>query len=104
MKDRNGLMSALILIIVAALAYLPLINQIGYSHDDWYLMASARAEGADVFHSIYSVDRPLRAYVLAPAYRLFGQNVLFYNLSAWAFRVLSALLFLWTLLIIRIGH
>jgi len=97
MKRRIDLISALILIVIAALAYLPLINQIGYSHDDWYLMASARAEGADVFHEIYSVDRPLRAYVLAPAYRLFGQNVLLYNLSAWTFRVLSALLFLWLL-------
>src|SRR5688572_25478966 len=97
MKERTGWISVLTLIVIAALAYLPLINQIGYSHDDWYLMASARAEGADVFHDIYSVDRPLRAYVLTPAYRLFGQNVLLYNLSAWAFRVLSALLFLWML-------
>jgi hypothetical protein len=97
MKERAGLISILALIVIAALAYLPLINQIGYSHDDWYLMTSARAEGGDVFHQIYSVDRPLRAYVLAPAYRLFGQNVLLYNLSAWAFRVLSALLFLWLL-------
>jgi len=96
-KERTGLISVLALIVVAALAYLPLVNRIGYSHDDWYLMASARAEGPDVFHQIYSVDRPLRAYVLAPAYRLFGENALFYNLSAWAFRVLSALLFLWML-------
>jgi hypothetical protein len=104
MKERTGLISVLTLIVIAALAYLPLINQIGYSHDDWYLMASARAEGADVFHSIYSVDRPLRAYVLAPAYRLFGYDALFYNLSAWAFRVLSALLFLWMLRILWPNH
>jgi hypothetical protein len=104
MKERTGWISVLTLIIVAALAYLPLINQIGYSHDDWYLMASARAEGADVFHAIYSVDRPVRAYVLAPAYRLFGQNALFYNLSAWVFRVLSALLFWWMLRMLWPGH
>ena len=97
MKDRKGIISVLLLIVVATLAYLPMINRIGYSHDDWYLMASARAEGAQVFHEIYSVDRPLRAYVLEPAYLLFGQNVLFYNLSAWLFRVLSALLLLWML-------
>jgi hypothetical protein len=97
MKTRPGLISVLALIVIAALAYLPLINQIGYSHDDWYLMVSARAEGADVFHEIYSVDRPLRAYVLDPAYRLFGQGALLYNLSAWVFRVLSALLFVWML-------
>jgi hypothetical protein len=103
-KERTGLVSVLTLIIVAALTYLPLINQIGYSYDDWYLMASARAEGADVFHEIYSVDRPLRAYVLEPAYRLFGQNVLLYNLSAWTFRVLGALLLLWMLRMLWPNH
>jgi len=60
-------------------------------------MASAQAEGPSVFREIYSVDRPLRAYVLAPAYMLFGQNVLLYNLSAWFFRTLSALFLLWLL-------
>ena len=97
MRVQSYLTNALILILVAALAYLPLINQIGYSHDDWYLMASARAEGPGVFHKIYSVDRPLRAYILIPAYRFFGQNALLYNLSAWFFRVLSALCILWLL-------
>ena len=97
MRDRTGLLSGLVLIILAALTYLPFVNQIGYTHDDWYLMASARAEGPDVFREIYSVDRPLRAYVLAPLYTLFGGNVTFYNLSAWFFRVLSALCFLWLL-------
>ena len=103
-KGRTGLISVIALIVMAALAYLPLINQIGYSHDDWYLMASARAEGADVVREIYSVDRPLRAYVLTPAYRLFGQNVLLYNLSVWVFRVLSALLFLWILRLLWPNH
>jgi len=97
MRVQSYLTNALVLILIAALAYLPLINQIGYSHDDWYLMASARAEGPEVFHQIYIVDRPLRAYVLVPAYILFGQNVLFYNLSAWFLRVLSGLCVLWFL-------
>lgn len=97
MKDRPALVGAIVLVLAGALVYLPLIHKIGYTHDDWYLMASAREEGADVFHTIYSVDRPLRAYVLELAYTLFGQNVLFYNLSAWVFRVSSALFFLWLL-------
>jgi hypothetical protein len=84
-------------VVVAVMTYLPLLNQVGYTHDDWYLMASARAHGPGVFQEIYSVDRPLRAYVLAPAYLLFGQNVFFYNLSAWFFRVVSALCILWLL-------
>ena len=97
MRDRTGLLSGLMLVIIAALAYLPYMSQIGYTHDDWYLMASARAEGPGVFREIYSVDRPLRAYVLAPLYTVFGQNVFYYNLSAWFFRALSALCLLWLL-------
>lgn len=97
MNKRTWWLNALLLVLVAALAYLPLVNQIGYTHDDWYLMATASSAGADVFHPIYSVDRPLRAYVLQAAYTLFGGNALLYNLSAWAFRVVSALMFLWLL-------
>ncbi len=89
--------SVVLLLIISALAYLPLVNQLGYNHDDWYLMASARAEGPGVFREIFSVDRPLRALVMIPAYGLFGENPLYYNLSAYVFRVLGALALLWVL-------
>lgn len=97
MKFQTTFVSALLLLTVGAFAYLPLINQIGYTHDDWYLMASARAEGPGVFWQIFSVDRPGRALVMIPAYKLFGANPLFYNLSAYLFRVLGALAFFWLL-------
>lgn len=97
MRPQPRYTPALLLIVIAILTYLPLINTIGYTHDDWYLMSSAESYGASVFHPIYSVDRPLRAYVLEAEYALFGGNVLLYNLSAWVFRVVSALFFLWLL-------
>jgi len=97
MKNRSALFDLIFLLIIGALAYLPLIHQIGFTHDDWYLMFAAGADGANVFHEIYSGIRPLRAFVMEPAFVLFGQNVLLYNLSAWGFRVLSAWLFLWLL-------
>lgn len=97
MKNRAAAVDLILLFAIGALVYLPLIHRIGFTHDDWYLMYSAGAKGAEVFHEIYSGDRPLRAYVLVPAFEMFGQNVLYYNLSAWMFRVLSACLFLWLL-------
>jgi len=97
MKERAGLISAVVLVIVAALAYLPLINQIGYSHDDWYLMYSAGAYGPGSFRDIFSVDRPLRALVMIPVYWVFGTNPLYYGLSAYLFRVIGGLAFLWSL-------
>jgi hypothetical protein len=60
-------------------------------------MASARAEGAEVFREIFSVDRPARALVMIPAYRVFGENPLYYNLSAYIFRVAGAVALLWVL-------
>jgi hypothetical protein len=97
MKERTGLISAVVLFIVAALAYLPLINQIGYSHDDWYLMYAAGAYGPGSFRDIFSVDRPLRALVMIPVYWVFGINPLYYGLSAYLFRVMGGLALSWSL-------
>ncbi len=93
----NRLFPLLILFGVSALAYLPLVGKFGYTHDDWYLMYAARVKGPLVFLHIFSSDRPLRALVMIPAYMIFGDNVLFYNLSAYFFRFLSGIGFFWIL-------
>ena len=82
---------------ISALAYLPLVAKFGYSADDWYLMWAAKTYGTQAFYAIFSVDRPLRAYLMIPAYSLFGENPLGYNLSAYVFRVLGGLAFWWLL-------
>ena len=89
-----------LLVLVSGLAYLPFIGQFGYFNDDWYLMYAAGAKGAFVFKDIFSVDRPMRALVMIPAYLLFGENPLGYDLSAYGFRLLSAFGFLWLLRIL----
>lgn len=87
--------SILLLVILSALAYLLLIGRFGYFNDDWYEMYSVGARGPQVFHDIFSVDRPGRAYLMIPLYLLFGQNPLPYNLSAYLFRLCSGLSVLW---------
>ena len=96
MSRKEWLFGGLI-ILLAGLAYLPFIKQFGYTFDDWYLMWSAKAYGPQAFFPIFSVDRPLRAYLMFPAYLLFGENPLWYNLSAFALRVAGAFCFLWIL-------
>jgi hypothetical protein len=93
---ENGILLVLLL-LASALIYVPRLHQIGYLNDDWYLMYSAHAYGPQVFTDIYSIDRPMRALVLIPAYRLFGDNPLFYNLSAYVFRFISSVGFFWLL-------
>ena len=85
----------LVLVLIAAITYLPLILKIGYLNDDWYLMFDGYVGGASFFHAVYSVDRPLRGYLMQMVFSLFGMNVLYYHLSAFLFRVLSGVGLLW---------
>jgi len=93
----NGFILSVLLLLIAGLLYLPFISKFGYYYDDWYLMYAAGAKGAMVFKTIFSVDRPLRALVMIPAYFLFGNNPLYYSLSAFLLRLLSGVFFLWIL-------
>lgn len=95
--QKSSWFALILLVFIAALAYLPFVGGFGYTFDDWYLMWGAKAYGADAFHAIYSVDRPLRGYVMEAAYIIFGENPLWYNLSAWFWRVLGGLAFWWVL-------
>ena len=87
----------ILLLLTAAMVYLPQINRFGYVNDDWYLMYSAGAHGSAAFQDIFSVDRPGRVFVMIPAFELFGNNPLLYNLSAFLFRVLGAFALFWIL-------
>ena len=87
----------LILLLASALTYLPFVTQIGFSNDDWYLVYGAHVRGPAYFAPAYERDRPLRAYVLAPEYSLFGDTSLPYHLTMYAFRLLSAASLFWLL-------
>lgn len=78
------------LLLISALIYLPFICQFGYYFDDWYFMYAGGIRGAAVFHDIWSVDRPGGALIMQPFYSIFGQNVLYYNLTSYLLRLLSA--------------
>jgi len=93
-----------ILLIASALTYLPLVNQIGYLNDDWYLMYDAHTQGPGFFHEVFKSDRPARAYVLGAAYSLFGDHTLYYHLSGYLFRFMSAVAFFWILELLWSGR
>jgi len=93
----DGFILSALLLVVAGLVYLPFVFRFGYYYDDWYLMYAAGAKGTLVFREIFSIDRPLRALVMIPAYTMFGNNPIYYNLSAFLFRLLSGLSLLWIL-------
>jgi len=85
------LAAALLLLALAALAYIPNLGGFGFYKDDWYLMYAARVQGSDFFTVIFAGDRPARAPLQYLLYTLFGDNLLYYHLSAYIYRVLGAL-------------
>jgi hypothetical protein len=87
----------LVLTGATAIAYLPFISRFGYINDDWYLMYDAHAQGPQFFHVIFSGDRPGRADLMGPLFSIFGLNPLYYNLSAYLFRLMGGLCLFWTL-------
>lgn len=90
----------ILLFIITGLTYLIFVPRFGYFYDDWYLMYAAGANGPSVFWDIFAIDRPLRAIVMIPAYSLLGANPLYYNLTAFFFRLMSGIGFLWSLRLI----
>jgi len=96
MKNKKN-SAVILLLLVSSITYLPLVRKFGYYNDDWYLMYAAGAYGPGAFWDIFSIDRPLRALVMVPAYLFFGGNPIYYNLSAYLFRFLGALALFWSL-------
>ena len=88
---------ALLIIIIAGIAYLPLVNQLGYLNDDWYLMYDMQAKDPGFFHEIFGIDRPGRALAMIPLFSLFGFNPLWYHLSAFLFRAFGGVFVYWTM-------
>ena len=96
MQKKNWL-GVLILLVISAIAYLPLAHKMGYLNDDWYLMYDGLVGGANFFHEVFRGDRPGRALAMIPLFSIFGVESYYYHLSAYLFRFLGGLCLYWTL-------
>lgn len=98
------LLATLTLFLLGAIAYLPLAHRFGFYNDDWYLMYAARVFGPEVFETIFASDRPARAPLQYALYLFFGENLIYYHISAYLFRTISALALYCTLQIYWQGN
>lgn len=56
-------LSSLALLIALALpAHVPLIAQLGFYRDYWYMLRAGRLYGPPVVITLFSIDRPLMGY------------------------------------------
>jgi hypothetical protein len=94
---NSDLLYSILILLVGSVAYLLLIKRMGYYGDDWYLIFDAHTQGPEFFKVIFSSDRPATTFLLGLVYRLFGDNLIFYHLSAFLFRFLASMAFYSTL-------
>jgi len=86
----------LLIFIVSAIAYLPLVKDLGYLNDDWYQMYDMQVKDPSFYHEIFAIDRPGRALAMIPLFSLFGFNPFWYHLSAFFFRTMGGVFLFWT--------
>lgn len=87
---RESFFLILSLFIIGGAAYLLFVNKIGLYNDDWYLIYDYHTQGIQFFSTVFSGDRPERAYLLGAMFAIFGDNILGFHLVNYVFRVLAS--------------
>ena len=82
-----------LIFLVSALAFLPLVGQLGYYHDDWFTTIS-RVSGVSLI-DMHSVDRPGMGWLYHYTSLLLGESPLAWHLYAWLVRAMGGLALLW---------
>ncbi|HLE16462.1 MAG TPA: hypothetical protein VI776_17105 [Anaerolineales bacterium] len=87
----------LLILAVMALTYLPLISQLGFYKEDWYLIWSGVARSPQDFLSLYQADRPFAGVIYQLVYPLLGPAPLGWHLLSFALRLIGVFAFYWLL-------
>jgi hypothetical protein len=87
----------LLITAVMALTYLPLVTQLGFYKEDWYLIWSGVARTPQDFLSLYQADRPFAGFIYQLVYPLLGPSPLGWHLLSFALRLITVLSFYWLL-------
>lgn len=102
---KNETFSAALLILLTTIfTYGISIPQLGYYHDDWYLLWSGHARGAASIIPLFSTDRPFMGVVYSLVYRLLGDTIINWHLYALGWRFIGGLVFFWILRLIWPNH
>ncbi len=92
--SHESWLAYLLVTLVTLITYGPLISQLGYYQDDWYMLWSGQARGAASIIDLFTTDRPFMGVIYSLEYRLLGDHLLYWHL--WA--LLLKLVGVWALL------
>lgn len=102
--NNETLISALFIFLVTLITYGVSIPALGYYHDDWYMLWSGQARGAESIVSLFSTDRPFMGVVYSYAYRLLGDSIFNWHFYALLWRFVGGMAFFWILRLLWPDH
>jgi hypothetical protein len=100
MLNNESFVASLLILLTTAITYGVSIPQLGYYHDDWFVLWSGQARGAESLIPLFSTDRPFMGVVYSVVYRLLGDTVINWHLYALLWRFIGGLAFFWILRLI----
>lgn len=89
-----------VLIILVVVAYIPDMHSVGFLQDDWNTLFMTEQRGAGSLVAHFEIDRPLRGYFGLLEDRLFGTQMIWYQVTALTMQLLGSLFFFITLMLI----
>ena len=92
--------AVLLVLLTTVITYGVSIPSLGYYHDDWFVIWSGQARGAQSLIPLFSTDRPFMGVIYSFLYRFLGDTIINWHLYALLWRFLGGLAFLWILRLI----
>jgi hypothetical protein len=89
------LVEILLILVIAAVTYLPNLTQATIYRDDWYYTMDRLIGGPGVYQEMFSIDRPARGLLFEAYYQLFGIQPFPYHMSSFFWRLMGGLAALW---------
>lgn len=99
LKDESFIATLLIL-LTTIITYGVSIPNLGYYHDDWFVLWSGQARGAESLIPLFSTDRPFMGVVYSVVYRFLGDSIINWHLYALLWRFIGGMAFFWILRLI----
>jgi len=98
--QNETFVAALLIFLTTVITHGILIPNLGYYYDDWYLLWSGQARGADSIITLFSTDRPFMGVVYSLVYRFLGDKIVNWHLYALLWRFIGGIAFFWILRLI----
>ena len=93
--SHTPLVEILLILVIAAVTYLPNLSQATIYRDDWYYTMDRLIGGPGIFQEMFSIDRPARGPLFEAYYQLFGVQPFPYHMSSFLWRFAGGLAALW---------